>query len=286
MCELFGYSGNNEHLLTDWLLPFQARGGGSGDNPDGWGIASWGFAGENLVKSPEPGFSSASFTHLAAKLSAKLAIAHVRKARHPPVPGMLNTHPFAHDCCNHRWVFAHNGLVPEVIAWQSSGALCHPQGDTDSEHAFCHLLTAIADCYDDKRSSGWIARLAELSGQIATLGKFNFLLSDGQVLVAYGHDRLHHLAVADGAGRRAIVATEALTPHDWQPFAPGELRVYRNGELLAELASGVAPAHHGPLSSRQTGYEHVSTPFLAQRAVVGHDFDPAGCRVGPEAKLT
>ncbi len=145
MCELFGYSGDREHGLANWLMPFRARGGGGdNDNPDGWGVASWRGQDANVVKSPEPGFSSEQFAQLAAGLHTRLAIAHVRKARHPPVAGMLNTHPFAH-----------------------------------------------------------------------------------------GHDRLHHLEFDDARGRRSIVATEALTDDAWQPFSPGELRVYRDGTLLA-----------------------------------------------------
>jgi predicted glutamine amidotransferase len=231
MCELFGYSGDREQELANWLLPFRTRGGS--DNPDGWGVASWHGRDAEVVKSPEPGFSSQRFAQLATGLRAELAIAHVRRARHPPVPGMLNTHPFAHDCCGRQWVFAHNGLVPEVIAWGGAGWLCHPAGETDSEHAFCHLLTEIAATYDDTKPSAWIARLAGLSERIATLGKFNFLLSDGEVLIAYGHDRLHHLELDDAHGRRSIIATEPLTDDAWQPFSPGELRVYRNGTLLA-----------------------------------------------------
>ena len=242
MCELFGYSGNSEQELADWLSPFRARGGGTGDNPDGWGVASWGAAGVALVKSPEPGYASTRFAQLASTLRTKLAIAHVRKARIPPVPGMLNTHPFAHACCNREWVFAHNGLVPEVISWQPAGALCQPQGDTDSEYAFCHLLTAIADSYGGGDRSNWIARLAKLSEKISTLGKFNFLLSDGRILIAYGHDRLHHLERTDRQGRRAIIATEALSGDAWQPFAPGELRVYRDGALLAPTTTAYATA--------------------------------------------
>ena len=234
MCELFGFSGDREEGLAGWLTPFRMRGGGNADNSDGWGVASWQEDAANIVKSPDPGFTSEQFAQLARKLSTRLAIAHVRKARHPPMPGMLNTHPFVHACCHRQWVFAHNGLVPEVIAWQGSGSLCHPIGDTDSEYAFCHLLTEIATYYGGSDDSGWIAHLATLSEKIAVLGKFNFLLSDGQFLIAYGHDRLHHLAFDDVHGRRSIVATEALTDDAWQPFLPGELRVYRNGALLTQ----------------------------------------------------
>jgi glutamine amidotransferase len=242
MCELFGFSGVQGQDLASWLVPFRLRGGETGDNPDGWGVAWWDERGADIVKSPLPGCSSAEFGRLTTTLHPMLLIAHVRKARHPPVPGMLNTHPFAHVCCNRAWVFAHNGLVPEVIEWDSTKGPCQPLGDTDSEHAFCHLLTTIATNYDEAEHHHWVPPLADLSERIASMGKFNFLLSDGHVLIAYGHDRLHHLELDDGFCRGVVIATEPLTDEAWQPFAPGELRVYRDGARLthpftAEIAS-------------------------------------------------
>ena len=240
MCELFGYSSEREQGLSRWLMPFRQRGGGNADNPDGWGVASWHEGVARLSKSSEAGFRSEQFARVAGELSTRLAIAHVRKARHPPVPGMLNTHPFIHACCNREWVFAHNGMVPEVIEWQSSGPLCHPDGETDSEYAFCHLLNEIAEAYENPLRAPWIGRLAQLSETISTLGKFNFLLSDGRELIAYGHDRLHQLDIDDGLGRSIIVATEPLSEGPWQSFAPGELRVYRDGKMIARLGAADA----------------------------------------------
>jgi len=245
MCELFGCSGDREQSLSPWLTPFRARGGGNADNPDGWGVASWHDGTVSLTKSSEPGFSSAGFARVAGALRTRLAIAHVRKARHPPVPGMLNTHPFIHACCNRDWVFAHNGMVPEVIEWQTTGPLCLPDGETDSEYAFCHLLTDIAEAYDNPLQPAWLDRLARLSEKISALGKFNFLLSDGRELIAYGHDRLHQLKIDDESGCRIIVATEPLTDGMWLPFAAGELRVYRDGKLIARLG-GKGPRSPSP----------------------------------------
>ncbi|TCS72766.1 glutamine amidotransferase [Sulfuritortus calidifontis] len=238
MCELLGYSGSEAGDLSPWLAPFRLRGGQTGDNPDGWGVAAWNETGFDIVKSPEPGHSSEQFAQLAHTLRSRLLIAHVRKARHPPVPGMLNTHPFRHNCCNRPWVFAHNGLVPEVIEWHPANAPCKPLGDTDSEHAFCHLLTAIADSYANTSEQDWIHRLAEFAEGTASLGKFNFLLSDGSLLIAYGHDRLHHMEVANAERPYAVIATEALSPGNWQPFAADELRIYRDGMLLARRIAG------------------------------------------------
>lgn len=211
-------------------MPFRARGGAAADNPDGWGIASWANDQASIEKSPEPGWRSAHFLNLSESIASRLLLAHVRKARHPPVPGLLNTHPFVHACCGREWVFAHNGMVPDIIDRPCAYDACRPEGDTDSEFAFCHLLAGIVDAYDAANIGHWLGQLATRATAIAILGKFNFLLSDGSVLIAHGHDRLHYTERPDGL---ALVATEPLDAGDWQAFAPGELRVYRDGALLA-----------------------------------------------------
>lgn len=235
MCELFGASASHARDYARWLTVFRARGGGTADNPDGWGIARWHGSQAKIEKSPEPGWSSVRFLDLAQRTDDRLLLAHVRKATYPAVATPLNTHPFAHDCCGREWVFAHNGMVPDVIGQPCAYRACHPDGETDSEFAFCHLLAGIVDAYDAADIDHWLGQLASRAMAIAILGKFNFLLSDGSVLIAHGHDRLHHAQRADGI---ALVATEPLDDGDWRSFAPGELRVYRDGVLLASHAAG------------------------------------------------
>ncbi|MBL0123775.1 MAG: class II glutamine amidotransferase [Betaproteobacteria bacterium] len=233
MCELFGASSNTARGLSRWLVPFRARGGASANNPDGWGIA-YGSGGQpNIEKSPGPGGQSQRFLQLWEGVNSPLVIAHVRKARHPPVPGMRNTHPFAHRCCDRDWVFAHNGLVSDIVDWPVANPLCHPTGDTDSEHAFCRILAGIVGTYDAVDHDPWLGRLEHIAGIIAAAGKFNFLLSDGRVLIAYGDDRLHYREESDEHGSLALVATEPLTDDAWHAFSPRQLRVYQDGKLLA-----------------------------------------------------
>lgn len=230
MCELFGTSCSHPASLGRELAAFRLRGGLNADNPDGWGVAHWDGGQASIEKSPEPGYQSHRFGELAGSLRSSLLIAHVRKASHPTTPGYLNTHPFAHRCCGREWIFAHNGMVPDVINRPCPFDSCHPDGQTDSEFAFCHLLAGIVDSYGKEDSDHWLSRLAESAGTISSLGRFNFLLSDGEVLIAHGHDRLHHEERHDGC---VVVATEPLNDGDWQAFSPGELRVYRHGQLLA-----------------------------------------------------
>ena len=112
MCELFGMSACQPITTRRELEEFRLRGGLSADNPDGWGLAWLEHGNFQLAKEPRPAFRSILFEDLGATLRSSLVIAHVRKAWHPPINTMGNTHPFRSTCCSKEWVFAHNGLVP------------------------------------------------------------------------------------------------------------------------------------------------------------------------------
>lgn len=246
MCELFGMSARRP--MAGRALPlaeFRARGGAAADNPDGWGIAWREEGGLRLEKEPLPGSESPRFDRLIDSLRSDLIVAHVRKARFPPINTANNTHPFLRDCCDRSWVFAHNGLVPEIVALEAAngGRVCLPEGETDSEFAFCHLLSH-ATRHFQAGAADWPAVLAAVSELIARHGKFNFLLSDGEHLIAYGHDRLHFRETADAA----LVATEPLGGEaGWLPFEPGELRIWRAGSSVGRVTTHPPVPHIEPL---------------------------------------
>ncbi len=295
MCELLGISSSRPVNAQTLLHALRRRGGETADNADGWGLAFLRDDRFMLDKEPLPAAHSRRFAELAAALHTDLLIAHVRKARLPRVNTLANTHPFLHTCCGREWVFAHNGLVPEAIALAhcdphppctpagetanapslARGPRLVPIGETDSEHAFCHLLETISRHFHEPPAAGvapWFTALAALSGLIAAHAKnklprrkrrgirspkhstpqaagnwtrreFNFLISDGAHLIAYGHDRLHYRERrGDGQTEEAWVATEPLTAEPWQPFEPGELRIYRRGRLIGRVPSPHATA--------------------------------------------
>lgn len=238
MCELLGISSSRPVNALDLLHVFRRRGGETADNPDGWGIAFLRDDRFTLHKEPLPAARSHGFVELAAAVHTDLLIGHVRKARLPRVNTLANTHPFRHTCCGREWVFAHNGLVPEAIdlAHRDPHPPCKPAGETDSEHAFCHLLENISQHFHEPPAAGvapWFTALAALSGLISVHGKFNFLISDGVHLIAYGHDHLHYRERrGDGEIEEAWIATEPLTAETWHPFEMGELRIYHRGRLI------------------------------------------------------
>jgi glutamine amidotransferase len=82
-----------------------------------------------------------------------------------------------------------------------------------------------------------------LSGLISVHGIFNFLISDGVHLLAYGHDRLHYREHrGNGEIETAWIATEPLTAEIWHPFEMGELRIYGQGRLVDRVSSSRATA--------------------------------------------
>ncbi|MBY0579724.1 MAG: class II glutamine amidotransferase [Burkholderiales bacterium] len=232
------------------LDQFRQHGGLVSDNPDGWGIAWWADKSFRVVKEPLPAHESKQFASLCETTYSNIIIAHVRKAKFPPSRAMINTHPFQQICCGRHWVFAHNGLVPDIVEMEQANdnPICWPNGETDSEYAFCHLLSHIARYFHAHCSSGITGTvgsfptLATISELIASHGKFNFLMSDGEYLMAYGHDRLHYLeqnrldSMNQSLTSKVLIATEPLQgDEDWAPFEAGELRIYRSGSLAGQI---------------------------------------------------
>lgn len=236
------------------MAAFRARGGATADNPDGWGVAWREADAFRLEREPLPGCDSARFDRVIDTLRSDLGIAHVRKARYPRVNTLNNTHPFLHDCCGRHWAFAHNGMVPDIVALEAAnqGRVCTPEGQTDSESAFCHLMSHVTGHYPAPGvQADWLEVLGAVSEEVAGHGMFNFLLSDGEHLIAYGHDRLHYLESTDDRAPAALIATEPLSDDaGWTPFEAGELRIYRAGVQVGRLSTRPPPVRTGPQPTR------------------------------------
>ena len=58
---------------------------------------------------------------------------------------LANTHPFVRELWGRNFVFAHNGTVK--AAKKHPLGRFHPIGETDSEHAFCVIMDALARAF-------------------------------------------------------------------------------------------------------------------------------------------
>lgn len=239
MCELLGMSAKHATDVNQSLEVFQPRGGDTGPHADGWGIAYFDGRAAALFKECMPAASSRCFATLAERsVRSTQVIAHIRRAN-PPQFGRswANTHPFERELGGRSWVFAHNGKLPGIHEDpRFKTKHFQPLGDTDSERAFCHLLDVIrtvGTTIETWTPEALLTALREPTAQLASLGEFNYLLGNGQLLVVHGHSRLSMLqrtCSEDGCAQRVtLVATQPLTDEAWQPLAPGSFVVLQDG---------------------------------------------------------
>ena len=260
MCQLMGMSCNKQAATTFSFTGFSARGGLTSDHVDGWGVAFYDEKGCRVFQDDQPASHSPLADYLRrTPIKSKLVVAHVRKATQGEVQA-ANCHPFQREWLGRTWVFAHNGDLGTFQAPRVCQDM--PVGSTDSERAFCALMTHLRSHFKDHQQSPEWPELAPViatyAAELASYGNFNMLLSDGHALYAHCSTHLHlltrhhpfphaHLVDLDvsldlgplnAAGDvMTLLATEPLTLDEpWQALKTGEFLVCVDGqEVWREL---------------------------------------------------
>jgi glutamine amidotransferase len=254
MCELLGMSCNVPTDITFSFHGLARRGGLSGPHADGWGLALFEGRVARVFLESSPCASSplARFVR-EHPIKTLCAIAHVRRKTRGAV-SLANTHPFVRELWGRQFVFAHNGTVKKLDRLKLGRF--QPVGKTDSEHAFCALLGALAG--DFPRGAPSARELDEaIAGHAARIGEhgtFNMLLGDGDRLYARCATKLHHIvrqapfskatladddvaidfaAVTTPTDRVAVVATLPLTRDEtWVVGEPGTMWAFAKGRVV------------------------------------------------------
>jgi glutamine amidotransferase len=245
----------NCNVPTDIVFSFTGfahRGGRTDTHHDGWGIAFFEGAGvRHFVDYQAATASPIAQLIKQCPIKSKNVIAHIRKATQGRV-ALENCHPFVREMWGRYWVFAHNGDLKEFRPELDGRFL--PVGTTDSELAFCYLLQRLHQRFGDAMPglAALSAALRELCAEIGSHGVFNLMLSDGSALFAHCSTNLHYLVrqypfaearlsdedlsvdfseVTTPKDRVAIIVTAPLTANEtWIAFAPGELKVFIDGQ--------------------------------------------------------
>jgi glutamine amidotransferase len=147
MCRLFGFRSVIPSQVHKSLLAAEnALGVQSNEHRDGWGVAFYLDGAPHLTRSPNTAVGDALFHRLSGVVSSQTVLAHVRRATQGSNT-VFNCHPFQYG----RWVFAHNGDVPNFAEKrQQLFAEIAPKlqrfilGDTDSEMIFLIFLSQLA----------------------------------------------------------------------------------------------------------------------------------------------
>lgn len=247
MCQLLAMSSRQPAAVDFSFTGFARR---SAEHRDGWGIALHNGSDCQLYTDALACSESALARQLSEQpIKARNVIAHIRKATQGRV-SLENSHPFTRKLWGQTWSFAHNG---DLKLFRPRPGLYAPWGDTDSELAFCHLLSELALRFENRPPRHQLfAMLQVLAASIAVYGTFNFLLSNGELLFAYCSTELHwvqrqhpfsvaKLVDCDVSidfsqhnqhdDRMTVIATQPLTSNEaWQRFGAGELKLFVQGE--------------------------------------------------------
>jgi len=253
MCRLYGFRANESTRVECSLvhaqnaLMAQSKGDREGQvHGHGWGIAENPNGVPFVEKQAWAAHDGEQFTKSAARVYARTVIAHVRRATVGP-PAIENTHPFVHG----RWLFAHNGTVPnfEAVRMRVVEAMdpLHRddiKGSTDSEHIFRYLLTLWAQAparpLEQTLRQG-LNQVIAWSREVdpdAAIG-LNVLFTNGEMFVGSrlgrtlwflerdaiqrcsicGRVHVHHEPKQDY--RAVEIASEPITDEDWRPVPDG-----------------------------------------------------------------
>ncbi|MDH3001533.1 class II glutamine amidotransferase [Chelonobacter oris] len=253
MCQLLGMNCNTPTDIVFSFEGFRCRGGLTDSHADGFGIGFFEDKGVRLFHDDK-----ASATSPVADLvrnypiQSKNVIAHIRKATQGRIL-LANTHPFMREMWGQYWLFAHNGNLKNFNPAQ--GQYYRPVGNTDSETAFCYLMETLRQKFDHAPNITQIfAEVDHIAQELRRYGLLNFLLSNGEWLIAHTGSLLHYIvrkapfgeaklvdddvridfaSVTTPNDRVAVIATLPLTDNEnWHQLAVNELTLFQDGEIL------------------------------------------------------
>jgi len=266
MCELLALHFNQNIQPRFSLQGFQQR---AQIHRHGWGLAWFPDGEAQIIKEARSAMHSPLFEAVydGSWVRSKNIISHLRYATHGNHV-QQNTHPFMRYYQGKSIVFAHNGVLHHHDSLTID--TYRPVGQTDSEHAFCHLLSTMKKQKLQFDKAADYPKIQAILQSINMLGKFNCIFSDGVRLFAYhtstsgaslyatirkapfGQITLADLDVSINLEnekspdtRGVVVATAAITDNEpWQMLPKGKLLVFNNGDcIFGKIRSHDTPAH-------------------------------------------
>lgn len=157
-------------------------------NGDGFGMAWAGLRGTlGRYRQIGPAWDSQNLRHLAQQIQSNCVLAHVRAAPGGTIAEQ-NCHPFVHD----RWMFQHNGTIPEFATLKREltfdvDAALYPSilGNADTEVCFFLALTYGLDQDPVAGMSRMVARVERARNEHGIADPFTatMCVSNGQQLI-------------------------------------------------------------------------------------------------------
>lgn len=249
MCDLFALSARQHHTAATSLPLFAVRGR---QNVHGWGIGFFRQRVPVVEKSGDQVFADGrlhvSFQRLARVVNSPIILAHIRYKTSGEVDE-CHAHPFVLDFWGQPWIFAHNGKASAVESYVSSHTP-ELEASSDSARAFEFLRDYFIDAEPRRPYTPFDVILREALIQLLQgyPGKYNFLLTNGQVIWAFTNHRQFMLLKGSKKLEDALLLTtiaEGLSRENWQRLAApegsaGKMLLLAGGDLVlsADLLPG------------------------------------------------
>ena len=272
----------------------------------GWGIGWYPDSdrGALMIKDPNSSGEAAVSDVLGdwTRFRSTLFVSHLRGHRRRRT--QEDTQPFVRSYGGRQWIFAHDGDLDR--GWTQRLPLgdnpaFEPLGRTDSEHAFCWLLSRLHE--RRARSLGDVApeELREWCIQLNGAGQTNTLLSDGDLLAVYRDDQQRgrlfwtrripphpttrmesdavriDLNAPEDPNRTALVFSSVPLSRDvWLALTGSQLILARRGAVVWDSS----PRDLSPATARVPG---ASTSTPAPRSEARHQIAAAEPLAVPDA---
>jgi glutamine amidotransferase len=256
MCQLLGMNCNVPTDICFSFAGFHRRGGSTDNHADGWGIAFFEGRGCRMFLDSKPAVES-PIAELVRHypIRSMNVVAHIRRATRGVV-ALENTHPFIRELWGRYWIFAHNGTLNDFSP--KLEGFYRPVGTTDSERAFCYILETLRRRFPEEEPplEACFAVLRDLTTELANHGRFNYLLSNGEYLIAHCYDNLCYIlrhapfaqahlidddvtvdfnALTTPQDKVAVIATTPLTDNEtWTQMRPRSLFAFQHGEPVLQ----------------------------------------------------
>jgi len=193
MCELFALSSSSATEVSFSLDEFAKHGGLTDHHRHGWGIAYYAQNTARIIKEAHQASNSSCLNFVKNySMKSTIILSHIRYATQGEV-SFRNTQPFSRELAGREHVFIHNGDLIGIAENPKFQSKCFmPMGETDSEVAFCYLLTLMAEIWQDSHEPKLELRhkvFYDFAEEMHTLGLANFIYSDSEYIYIYSHER-------------------------------------------------------------------------------------------------
>ncbi len=272
MCELFAISSSTPTEISFSLDEFSKHGGLTDHHKHGWGIAYYQENAVKIIKEAHQASDSLCLDFIKDyKMKSQIIMSHIRYATQGEI-SYRNTQPFTRELGGREHVFIHNGDLKCIVANPKYlSRRFQPVGETDSEAAFCYLMTQMSAIWDAPEVPSLQQRLQVFNYfalEMQSLGLSNFIYSDSEYVFVFSDKRevkdkkdknktitlpgLHvlqrscqrksHNATIQGLSLKheqsknvVLISSVPLNDENWKPLTTGQSLVFKAGKIITSV---------------------------------------------------